>query len=116
MADETKPVTTHELLAMKERGERILGLTCYDVLFARLLVGASLGRFRGAGRGGSDGRTAEGGCQDAGGGGRLLDRARARPRATRVADHEVAHDPPHRHRRGTRLRRPGVGAPRYAGV
>src|SRR3989441_12286494 len=37
MADETKPVTTHELLAMKERGERIVALTCYDVLFARLL-------------------------------------------------------------------------------
>src|SRR5213594_2554200 len=37
MADETKPVTTHELLAMKERGERIVMLTCYDALFARLL-------------------------------------------------------------------------------
>src|SRR5229473_1728079 len=37
MADETKPVTTHELLAMKERGERIVVLTCYDALFARLL-------------------------------------------------------------------------------
>src|SRR3989441_386868 len=37
MADETKPVTTHELLAMKERGERIVALTCYDALFARLL-------------------------------------------------------------------------------
>src|SRR5437870_11963341 len=37
MADETKPVTTHELLAMKERGERIVSLTCYDALFARLL-------------------------------------------------------------------------------
>src|SRR5712671_2027878 len=37
MADEAKPVTTHELLAMKERGERIVALTCYDVLFARLL-------------------------------------------------------------------------------
>ena len=37
MADETKPVTTHELLAMKERGERIVALTCYDALFAHLL-------------------------------------------------------------------------------
>src|SRR3989454_3272056 len=37
MADQTKPVTTHELLAMKERGERIVALTCYDALFARLL-------------------------------------------------------------------------------
>src|SRR6185503_210517 len=37
MADETKPVTTHELLAMKQRGERIVALTCYDALFARLL-------------------------------------------------------------------------------
>ena len=37
MADETKAVTTHELLAMKERGERIVVLTCYDALFARLL-------------------------------------------------------------------------------
>jgi len=37
MADETKSVTTHDLLAMKERGERIVVLTCYDALFARLL-------------------------------------------------------------------------------
>src|SRR2546429_9786405 len=37
MADEPKPVTTIELLAMKERGERIVVLTCYDALFARLL-------------------------------------------------------------------------------
>src|SRR5881296_2371893 len=37
MADEAKPVTTHELLAMKQRGERIVALTCYDALFARLL-------------------------------------------------------------------------------
>jgi 3-methyl-2-oxobutanoate hydroxymethyltransferase len=37
MPDETKPVTTHELLGMKERGERIVVLTCYDALFARLL-------------------------------------------------------------------------------
>ncbi len=37
MPDETKPVTTHALLAMKERAERIVVLTCYDALFARLL-------------------------------------------------------------------------------
>ena len=38
MADEKRtPVTTYELLRMKERGERIVSLTCYDALFARLL-------------------------------------------------------------------------------
>jgi len=37
MADEPKPVTTIELVAMKQRGERIVVLTCYDALFARLL-------------------------------------------------------------------------------
>src|SRR2546422_5365761 len=37
MADEPRSVTTHDLLAMKERGERIVVLTCYDALFARLL-------------------------------------------------------------------------------
>lgn len=37
MADERKPVTTHALLKMKGRGERIVMLTCYDALFARLL-------------------------------------------------------------------------------
>src|SRR5437773_11358282 len=37
MADETKAVTTHELVTMKQRGERIVVLTCYDALFARLL-------------------------------------------------------------------------------
>jgi 3-methyl-2-oxobutanoate hydroxymethyltransferase len=46
-------VTTRELVAMKERGERIAVLTCYDHLFARLLdasdvdvvlVGDSLGQ------------------------------------------------------------------------
>jgi 3-methyl-2-oxobutanoate hydroxymethyltransferase len=30
-------VTTHDLLQMKEKGERIVALTCYDALFARLL-------------------------------------------------------------------------------
>src|SRR5881392_3127344 len=30
-------ITTHGLLEMKERGERIVVLTCYDALFARLL-------------------------------------------------------------------------------
>src|SRR5216110_1424153 len=42
MADETKAVTTHDLLAMKERGERIVVLTCYDALFARLLDAAGV--------------------------------------------------------------------------
>ena len=37
MAEAPKAVTTHELLAMKARGERIVVLTCYDALFARLL-------------------------------------------------------------------------------
>ncbi len=37
MPDERKPVTTHALLKMKEHGERIVMLTCYDALFARLL-------------------------------------------------------------------------------
>src|SRR5437763_5867806 len=37
MADETKAVTTYELVTMKQRGERIVALTCYDALFARLL-------------------------------------------------------------------------------
>src|SRR3989441_9403252 len=32
-----KPVTTHALVQMKEKGERIVMLTCYDALFARLL-------------------------------------------------------------------------------
>jgi 3-methyl-2-oxobutanoate hydroxymethyltransferase len=32
-----RAVTTHELLSMKTRGERIVVLTCYDALFARLL-------------------------------------------------------------------------------
>ena len=37
MSAEPKTVSVHELLAMKERGERIVCLTCYDALFARLL-------------------------------------------------------------------------------
>ena len=32
-----KPVTVHALLQMKEKRERIVMLTCYDALFARLL-------------------------------------------------------------------------------
>src|SRR5437879_12356576 len=42
MADETRSVTTHDLLTMKERGERIVVLTCYDALFARLLDAAGV--------------------------------------------------------------------------
>ena len=30
-------VTTHQLLEMKQKSERIVALTCYDALFARLL-------------------------------------------------------------------------------
>ena len=37
MPETAKPVTTHALLAMKAEGRRIVMLTCYDVLFARLL-------------------------------------------------------------------------------
>src|SRR2546422_4423522 len=37
-----KPVTTHALLQMKEKGERIVMLTCYDALFARLLDAAGV--------------------------------------------------------------------------
>ena len=37
MAETRKAVTVHELLKKKERGERIVVLTCYDALFARLL-------------------------------------------------------------------------------
>jgi 3-methyl-2-oxobutanoate hydroxymethyltransferase len=37
VADAPQPVTVHELLKMKQRGERIVVLTCYDALFARLL-------------------------------------------------------------------------------
>ncbi len=42
MAEERKAVTVHELLQMKERGERIVVLTCYDALFARLLDAAGV--------------------------------------------------------------------------
>src|SRR5438876_3217189 len=42
MADETKAVTTYELVTMKQRGERIVALTCYDALFARLLDAAGV--------------------------------------------------------------------------
>src|SRR6266571_5137158 len=37
VADERQPVTVHRLLKMKETGARIVVLTCYDALFARLL-------------------------------------------------------------------------------
>ncbi len=37
MADAPKAVTTLGIVAMKGKGERIVMLTCYDVLFARLL-------------------------------------------------------------------------------
>jgi len=37
VAEAPKPVTTHDLLQMKAQGDRIVVLTCYDALFARLL-------------------------------------------------------------------------------
>ncbi|MGH7700110.1 MAG: 3-methyl-2-oxobutanoate hydroxymethyltransferase [Gemmatimonadales bacterium] len=37
MTEARKPVTVHDLLKKKARGERIVMLTCYDALFARLL-------------------------------------------------------------------------------
>jgi 3-methyl-2-oxobutanoate hydroxymethyltransferase len=42
MADAPKPVTTYALLHMKTQGERIVMLTCYDALFARLLDSAGV--------------------------------------------------------------------------
>jgi 3-methyl-2-oxobutanoate hydroxymethyltransferase len=42
VADERKAVTVLELLGMKQRGERIVVLTCYDALFARLLDAAGV--------------------------------------------------------------------------
>lgn len=42
MSNERKPVTVHELLKMKQQGERIVVLTCYDALFARLLDAAGV--------------------------------------------------------------------------
>ncbi len=42
MADAPKPVTVAALLKMKEQGERIVVLTCYDALFARLLDAAGV--------------------------------------------------------------------------
>lgn len=37
MADERRPLTVTDLLRKKAQGERIVVLTCYDALFARLL-------------------------------------------------------------------------------
>jgi 3-methyl-2-oxobutanoate hydroxymethyltransferase len=37
MSDPRSPLTVHDLKERKGRGERIVVLTCYDVLFARLL-------------------------------------------------------------------------------
>ena len=42
MNEARKTVTVHELLKKKERGERIVVLTCYDALFARLLDAAGV--------------------------------------------------------------------------
>lgn len=40
--DPRKPVTVRQLRAMKAAGDRIVALTCYDHLFARLLSGAAV--------------------------------------------------------------------------
>ncbi len=42
MAEAAKAVTTRDLLRMKEAGTRIVMLTCYDALFARLLEAAGV--------------------------------------------------------------------------
>ncbi len=42
MSDAPKPVTTLDLLKMKAAGTRIVMLTCYDALFARLLDAAGI--------------------------------------------------------------------------
>jgi 3-methyl-2-oxobutanoate hydroxymethyltransferase len=42
VAETLKPVTTHDLLQMKAQGKRIVVLTCYDALFARLLDAAGV--------------------------------------------------------------------------
>ncbi|HEX4574899.1 MAG TPA: 3-methyl-2-oxobutanoate hydroxymethyltransferase [Gemmatimonadales bacterium] len=42
MVDPAKPLTVRTLLEMKQRGERIVMLTCYDALFARLLEAAGV--------------------------------------------------------------------------
>ena len=42
MAETPKPVTTLGLLRLKQQGRRIVVLTCYDALFARLLDGAGV--------------------------------------------------------------------------
>jgi 3-methyl-2-oxobutanoate hydroxymethyltransferase len=42
MSDAPKPVTTLDLLKMKAAGSRIVMLTCYDALFARLLDAAGI--------------------------------------------------------------------------
>ena len=42
MVDATRSVTTLDLLKMKEAGTRIVMLTCYDALFARLLDAAGV--------------------------------------------------------------------------
>ncbi len=41
-AQKPKPVTTGDFTAMKERGEKIAMLTCYDYLFARILTEAGV--------------------------------------------------------------------------
>ena len=42
MTEDRQQLTVHDLLQMKQRGERIVTLTCYDALFARLLDAAGV--------------------------------------------------------------------------
>ena len=42
MTDPGRPVTTHALLRLKAQHQRIVMLTCYDALFARLLDAAGV--------------------------------------------------------------------------
>src|SRR5207245_4797584 len=79
-------------------------------------VGTRTGWLPGAGTRRTDRRAPEARRQGAAGCRCLFDRAGTRARAARLPDHEVAHDSDHRHRCGTRLRRPGTGAAGHAGV
>src|SRR3989442_13927388 len=49
MPEDRKPVTAYDLVQMKQRGERIVVLTCYDALFARLLDASGVDLLLGGG-------------------------------------------------------------------
>ena len=44
ISDDTRKVTTHRLVEMKQRGERISMLTSYDYTMAQIVDGAGSGR------------------------------------------------------------------------